>query len=454
MKINEIIRTRRTAQGLTQEALAQLLGVSAPAVNKWEKGLNYPDITLLPALARILGVDLNTLLSFQEDLTPEEIGRFSEQVTMVAQEQSCAAAFQLAREKMQEFPSCDLLTYTMAPLLEGILNLFPPKKEEAEPFHQEVLQLYERAANSHDPQISQWACALLAGRYIAQGQLEQARPLLKQLPQSHKNKQLLQASLAGEGRGYRRCMDAAGAGAVDPGKRRSGGAEPPDGSGRRRKGPGSGRSLCRRFPRYCGGSPPSCRFPSFSSFPAGPSAKGWPPCPCFAGGNLPEHTPPCSLCRLPPLLSLAGKGRSRQGPADDAAHDGKGSGRRSGMCFSPGFTPVCPLDEKMAEKRISGIQPITKRPAPGSGLQPVEKPLSHERPFRSIPHQSAKTGDLCVGFCTSQGTSVRQRRACRPLQKLEKVAKPLFRHAQAPPSESGPLLYYSISSISSTSWAK
>lgn len=91
MKINEIIRTRRTAQGLTQEALAQLLGVSAPAVNKWEKGLNYPDITLLPALARALGVDLNTLLSFQDDLTPEEIGRFSEQVTIVAQEQGCAA---------------------------------------------------------------------------------------------------------------------------------------------------------------------------------------------------------------------------------------------------------------------------------------------------------------------------------------------------------------------------
>ena len=196
MKINEIIRTRRTAQGLTQEALAQLLGVSAPAVNKWEKGLNYPDITLLPALARALGVDLNTLLSFQDDLTPEEIGRFSEQVTMAAQEQGCAAAFQLAREKMQEFPSCDLLTYTMAPLLEGILNLFPPKEEEAEPFRQEILQLYQRAANSHDPQISQWACALLAGRYIAQDQLEQARPLLEQLPQSHKNKQLLQASLA------------------------------------------------------------------------------------------------------------------------------------------------------------------------------------------------------------------------------------------------------------------
>ena len=61
MKRNEVSRTRRQALGLTQEQLAQKLGVSAPAVNKWERNLNYPDITLLPVLARTLGVDLNTL---------------------------------------------------------------------------------------------------------------------------------------------------------------------------------------------------------------------------------------------------------------------------------------------------------------------------------------------------------------------------------------------------------
>ena len=44
-------------------------GVFASAVNKWENALNYPDITLLPTLARTLGVDLNTLLSFREDMT-------------------------------------------------------------------------------------------------------------------------------------------------------------------------------------------------------------------------------------------------------------------------------------------------------------------------------------------------------------------------------------------------
>ena len=57
MQIHEIIRTRRTALGLTQEQLAGKLGVSAPAVNKWERGNSYPDITLLPVLARTLRVD-------------------------------------------------------------------------------------------------------------------------------------------------------------------------------------------------------------------------------------------------------------------------------------------------------------------------------------------------------------------------------------------------------------
>lgn len=40
MKINEIIKERRIDQGLTQEQVAESLGVSTPAVNKWEKGVS------------------------------------------------------------------------------------------------------------------------------------------------------------------------------------------------------------------------------------------------------------------------------------------------------------------------------------------------------------------------------------------------------------------------------
>ncbi len=76
MKINEIIRERRLLKKLTQEQVANYLGVTTPAVNKWEKGISYPDITLLPALARVLDTDLNTLLSFKDDLTKQEISLF------------------------------------------------------------------------------------------------------------------------------------------------------------------------------------------------------------------------------------------------------------------------------------------------------------------------------------------------------------------------------------------
>lgn len=69
MKMHEIIKKRRLEKSLTQEQVAQQLGVSTPAVNKWEKGTSFPDITLLPPLARLLDTDLNTLLSFQENLS-------------------------------------------------------------------------------------------------------------------------------------------------------------------------------------------------------------------------------------------------------------------------------------------------------------------------------------------------------------------------------------------------
>ncbi len=41
MKIHEIIRNKRRTKGMTQEELAAYLGVTASAVNKWEKGVSH-----------------------------------------------------------------------------------------------------------------------------------------------------------------------------------------------------------------------------------------------------------------------------------------------------------------------------------------------------------------------------------------------------------------------------
>lgn len=53
MKISQIVKEKRKHLGLTQENIAEYLGVSTPAVSKWENGTTYPDITLLPGLARL-----------------------------------------------------------------------------------------------------------------------------------------------------------------------------------------------------------------------------------------------------------------------------------------------------------------------------------------------------------------------------------------------------------------
>ena len=62
MIIGEIIQARRTALGLSQEGLAELVGVSRQAVSKWELGDAVPDTDKLVPLARALGVSVDELL--------------------------------------------------------------------------------------------------------------------------------------------------------------------------------------------------------------------------------------------------------------------------------------------------------------------------------------------------------------------------------------------------------
>ena len=63
LKIGANIAALRKEKGFTQEQLAAMIGVSAPAVSKWETGNSYPDITLLCPLARGRWAPMWTLCS-------------------------------------------------------------------------------------------------------------------------------------------------------------------------------------------------------------------------------------------------------------------------------------------------------------------------------------------------------------------------------------------------------
>ena len=66
MDIGEVIRTYRKKKHMTQEEMARRLGVTAPAVNKWEMGNSMPDIAKLEQLSQILHISLEELLGMDD----------------------------------------------------------------------------------------------------------------------------------------------------------------------------------------------------------------------------------------------------------------------------------------------------------------------------------------------------------------------------------------------------
>ena len=66
MSIGERLLKMRKERGLTQEDIADALGVTPQAVSKWENDVSCPDITLLPKLARLLGTTTDAILSDEE----------------------------------------------------------------------------------------------------------------------------------------------------------------------------------------------------------------------------------------------------------------------------------------------------------------------------------------------------------------------------------------------------
>ena len=72
-KIGLFIRDRRLALGLTQQQLAERVGITDKAVSKWERSVSYPDITLLRELAAALEVSVSELLAGEREEAPSPV---------------------------------------------------------------------------------------------------------------------------------------------------------------------------------------------------------------------------------------------------------------------------------------------------------------------------------------------------------------------------------------------
>lgn len=69
--IGKLIWTLRKEKNMTQKQVADLMNISDKTISKWERGLGCPDISLLPELSQILGVNIEEIL--QGKITPNEL---------------------------------------------------------------------------------------------------------------------------------------------------------------------------------------------------------------------------------------------------------------------------------------------------------------------------------------------------------------------------------------------
>lgn len=182
MPMNTVIQEKRKELGLTQEQVAEYLNVSIPAVSKWEKGSTNPDISLLPPLARLLRIDLNTLFCFQEDMSQQEIDYFCKEITTLVQIEGIEAGFESAKQKIGEYPYNETLLHSLTFLLDSLLITSGLSSEEMCLYDDMLVTWYHQLAKSSDSKISNSANYMMVSRFIRKGDYDTAQEILNLMP--------------------------------------------------------------------------------------------------------------------------------------------------------------------------------------------------------------------------------------------------------------------------------
>lgn len=185
MPINNVIKEKRKEKGYTQEQVAEYLGVSTPAVNKWERGISFPDISLLSPLARLLDTDLNTLLCFEMELSEKEIHLLCNEVIEEIKKNGYESGFAKGMRYIQEYPNCGALIQTVATTLEGSLIMFATDElyRNQEMYDKKITGLYEWAAKVGEGEVKSRASFMLASKYMKKEEYGKAREILSALPE-------------------------------------------------------------------------------------------------------------------------------------------------------------------------------------------------------------------------------------------------------------------------------
>lgn len=175
------LKKYRIAKDLTQEEVAEFLGITAQSVSKWERGESYPDITFLPALANIFETSVDLLIGM--DAIRAEETRYNIHKTAVEYQKN--GEYDKAEKTYREA----LLTYPNMPgMILGLAGTLALKGDTAE-----AIELIERglplSANEKQKATLRAALCFL---YLKAGREDKAGRLASELPHTRESREVIQ----------------------------------------------------------------------------------------------------------------------------------------------------------------------------------------------------------------------------------------------------------------------
>lgn len=181
MYLSANLKKYRILKELTQEDVAEYLGITAQSVSKWERGESYPDITLLPALANIFETSVDLLLGM-DTIRANETRR---NIHKTAVEYQQSGDYALAEKTYREA----LLSYPNDPgMLLGLAGTLALKGSTAE-----AIELMEKglplSANEKQKATMRAALCFL---YLKAGAEDKAYRLASQLPHTRESREVIQ----------------------------------------------------------------------------------------------------------------------------------------------------------------------------------------------------------------------------------------------------------------------
>ena len=113
-KMGEIIAKKRKEAGMTQAELAEYVGVSKPAVSKWESGCSFPDIALLPVLASFFDISIDELMGYQPQMNEKNMEVINEKLIKSLSELSADTVFSECCSYISKYYFCWQLILKMS----------------------------------------------------------------------------------------------------------------------------------------------------------------------------------------------------------------------------------------------------------------------------------------------------------------------------------------------------